>query len=575
MQTHPLIHEDFPPGIRIVHTASLRLPWAFALALLISLIAILAAPRASAAFGLTDDGKAFVVDSGAGLVFKVSKTNGNIISLRYKGGAELQSKKGSHIASGFGGCAVKGEMAGSDLVKITLATDARNEGTKEITHYFIVRKGLNHIYMATFPKNEPRVGELRWITRLEQDPFPNRPAPSDMRGSTGPIESKDVFGMPDGTTRSKYYGDSLTHGKDRAMDLTYCGVSGPGVGVWIIYGNRESSSGGPFHRDIQNQGTEVYNYMNSGHNMTEPSRLNVLHGPYTLVFTDGEPPKLPVDTSWMDKAGLDLIGYVPAAERGTAGGVARGVPAGLQGVVGFSNLSAQYWATAAADGTYSSPRMKPGTYEVKLYQGELVVGSGTVSVIAGGNARLDLTATPLPPAIFKIGEWDGTPRGFLNGDKLVTMHPSDKRMSLWEPTTFTVGVDPVETFPALQLRKVNSPTTIRFDLTNKQIADHTLRIGITCGQRASRPAIKVNQWTPKKPQDPVNQPDSRSYTIGTYRGNNATYLYRIPASAFVVGTNTLTIDVLSGFKDSDRWLSAGWVFDAVQLDAEPATGKVH
>ncbi len=88
-------------------------------------------------------------------------------------------------------------------------------------------------------------------------------------------------------------------------------------------------------------------------------------------------------------------------------------------------------------------------------------------------------------------------------------------------------------------------------------------------------AIKVNQWVPKKLQEPVNQPDSRSYTIGTYRGNNATYLYSIPASAFVVGTNTLAIDVLSGFKDADRWLSAGWVFDAVQLDAEPATGKAH
>lgn len=575
MQTHPLIHEDVPPGIRIVHPASLRLPCAFALALLIPIIGILAAPRASAAFGLTDDGKALVVDSGAGLVFKVSKTNGNVVSIRYKAGPELQSKKGSHIASGFGGCAVKGEMVGSEIVKITLATDARNEGTKEITQYFILRKGMNHIYMATFPKNEPRVGELGWITRLEQDPFPNRPAPSDMRGSTGPIESKDVFGMPDGTTRSKYYGDTITHGKDRAMDMTWCGVSGPGVGVWMIYGNRESSSGGPFHRDIQNQGTEVYNYMNSGHNMTEALRLNVLHGPYALVFTDGEPPTLPVDTSWMDEAGLDLIGYVPASQRGTVSGVARGVPSELQGVVGFSNATAQYWATVAANGAYVCPRMKPGTYEAKLYQGELAVGSGEASVTAGGDTRLDLTATPIPPAIFKIGEWDGTPRGFLNGDKLVTMHPSDKRMSPWTPTTFTVGADAADKFPALQLRMVNSPTTIQFNLTKDQIAQRTLRIGITCSQRASRPAIKINKWAPKKWPDAAIQPDSRSYTIGTYRGNNATYTYQVPASAFVEGNNTLTIDVLSGFKDSTRWLSAGWVFDAVQLDAEPATGKAH
>src|SRR2546430_9095343 len=54
-----------------------------------------------------------------------------------------------------------------------------------------------------------------------------------------------------------------------------------------IMGNRESSSGGPFFRDINNQGSsqqELYNYMNSGHTQTEPYRMG-LHGPYALVVT--------------------------------------------------------------------------------------------------------------------------------------------------------------------------------------------------------------------------------------------------------------------------------------------------
>ena len=72
------------------------------------------------------------------------------------------------------------------------------------------------------------------------------------------------------------------------MDLTYSGATGPGIGSWMVFGSRESSSGGPFFRDIQNQAggdQEVYNYMNSGHNQTEANRLGVLHGPYALVFT--------------------------------------------------------------------------------------------------------------------------------------------------------------------------------------------------------------------------------------------------------------------------------------------------
>ena len=71
--------------------------------------------------------------------------------------------------------------------------------------------------------------------------------------------------------------------------LSYNGATGPGIGCWMVFGTRESSSGGPFFRDIENQSgddQEIYNYMNSGHNQTESYRLNVLHGPYALVFTE-------------------------------------------------------------------------------------------------------------------------------------------------------------------------------------------------------------------------------------------------------------------------------------------------
>lgn len=540
-------------------------------ALLLVVLALFVSPHSYGAFGVTDDGQALVVDSGAGLVFKVGKTNGDILSLRYKGGPELQEpRRHSQIASGLGGSKVASTIIGGKVIKITVATDENNGVVKNLTHYFLVRSGVNNVYMATYTAAEPHVGELRWITRLEQSVFPNSPKPSNTREAAKAIESRDVFGCNDGTTRSKYYGDAQSHGKDRAMDMTFCGVSGQGVGVWMVYGSRESSSGGPFHRDIQNQSTEVYNYMNSGHNMTEPPRLNVLHAPYALVFTDGEPPRLPLDFSWIDTAGLDLLGYVPASQRGAVAGLATGVATGLPGLIGFSNESAQYWAKVGADGAYVSPLMKSGNYEVKLYQGELAVGAALVRVQAGIKARLDLSATPVPLTLFRIGEWDGTPAGFLNGDKIVMMHPSDARMSPWGPVTFTVGVDSVAKFPALQLRKTNSPTTIKFRLTREQLADRILRIGITCTYGSGRPDIRVNNWKPAKPSEAVEQPRSRSFTIGTYRGNNATFTYTIPASAFVAGENTLTIAPLSGSGDLTQWLSAGWAYDAIQLDEKPA-----
>src|SRR5215813_8075225 len=327
-------------------------------------------------FGYTDIGTAYEVDTGAGLVFQVRKTDGSIISIVYNG-IEYKSTTGrfSQIASGLGTpTTVTPETDGTTYVKLTLQTGPTNTVAANFTHYLIVRNGDNTIYMATFPTAEPGVGELRWITRLNSALIPNGPGPSDLHDTTGAIESTDIFGVADGTTRSKYYGDNVTHGKDRAIDLTYSGATGPGIGCWMVFGNRESSSGGPFFRDIENQAgddQEIYNYMNSGHNQTEPYRLNVLHGPYALVFNDGTPPTLPIDFSWIGNLGLN--GWAGPADRGGVSGTVAGIPGGFQTLVGFANSGAQYWTTVAADGTYTSTGMKPGTYTATLYKGELEV----------------------------------------------------------------------------------------------------------------------------------------------------------------------------------------------------------
>jgi autotransporter-associated beta strand protein len=531
-------------------------------------------PRVAGVFGYTDLGAVYEVDTGAGLVFQVRKTDGSITSVVFNG-TEYKSttNRFSQIASGLGTpTTVTPETDGSTYVKITLQTGPTNTVVANLTHYLIVRNGENTIYMATYPTAEPAVGELRWITRLNSALIPNGPVPSDLHLTTGAIESTDVFGMADGTTRSKYYGDDVTHGKDRAIDLTYNGATGPGIGCWMVFGTRESSSGGPFFRDIENQSgddQEIYNYMNSGHNQTEPFRLNVLHGPYALVFTTGAPPTLPIDFSWL--ANLGLTGWVPNSDRGAVNGTANGIPAGFQGVVGFNNATAQYWATVAADGSYSSAGMKPGTYIATLYKGELEVATSPVVVSSGATSTLNLTSTEVQPStIFRIGEWDGTPAGLMNGEKIFQMHPQDVRMTPWNVTTYTVGVDSPSKFPAIQFRGQNSPTTIKFNLAPNQITNLTLKIGITCAYNNGRPQITVNSFTSGQPAASA-QPDSRSFTIGTYRGNNALFTYSIPASALLVGTNTMTINPISGSTDLSQWLSAGWVYDAVELDGPIAT----
>ncbi|HWA86119.1 MAG TPA: rhamnogalacturonan lyase B N-terminal domain-containing protein [Opitutus sp.] len=560
----------------------IRAPLGRSAALFLGLALASAVPAtAFAAFGYTDNGTAYVVDSGAGLVFQVSKTDGTITSIVFNGTEYIgPSGKGSHIASGLGSpTTVTPETDGSTYVKITLQTDPTNGVVSDLTHYLIVRNGENRIYMATYDTAEPNVGELRWITRLAYDLVPNGPVPSDNSGNTGAIESTDVFGHADGTTTSKYYGDHVTHGKERAMDLTYCGATGPGIGAWMVFGNRESSSGGPFFRDIENQSgaggdQEVYNYMNSGHNQTEPDRVNVLQGPYVLVFTTGAPPTLPIDFSWMGSLGL--AGWVPASGRGSVSGTATGIPAAFQGVVALANSAAQYWAVInPADGSYTVSGVKPGTYTATLYKGELSVATASVTVNAGATTPLDLASTePAPSVIFRIGDWDGTPAGLLNADHITQMHPQDVRNASWGPVTYHVGVDSPASFPAIQFRGANTPTTIKFTLAPNQITSLTLRIGITCAYNSGRPQIGVNNVFTSSVPAASSQPSSRSFTIGTYRGNNALFTYTIPASALVAGTNTMTITPASGSTDLGPWLSAGWVYDSVELDGPIAAPTI-
>jgi rhamnogalacturonan endolyase len=518
----------------------------------------LAARRADAAtFGLANSGGFYTVTTGGGLVFKIRQSTGGMTSLNYNG-VELQPSgtNESHVESGIPSPTVTASQSGNVII-VTASTNAWYSGGT-LHHYYVAVSGQNTIYMATYV-GPGGGGELRWIQYLNRNVLFNINQPSDVNGGTA-IESTDID-LVNGQTRSKYYSNR------QAMNLTTRGVTGNGIGAFMHYGNRESSAGGPFFRDIEQQGTsasiELYNYLFSGHNQTESQRLGVLYGPYALALTGGGVPS-PPDMSFM--YGLGLQGAVAASGRGFVTGKAMGVTAGRAAVVGFANGTAQYWATAdPSTGNFSSPAMKPGTYTQTLYQDELNVATRTVTVTAGAttSGQNITSGWTTPAALWRIGAWTGAPTGFKNWNNLTWMHPSDSRMSNWGPATYTVGSSQPGDFPAYQWKGVNNPTTVRFSLSSSQLAARTVRIGISAAYAGGRPQITVNGWTSPAPS-PSSQPSSRSLTIGTYRGNNALYTFNVPASAFVTGTNTMTITAISGSSGS-RFLSPGYSYDCVEM----------
>lgn len=489
------------------------------------------------------------VDTGGGLVFRVSTTNGDITSLKY-GSIECQdSSKYTQLSSGLGSATVSYKISGNYAI-ITIVTST-------LTQYYVAVSGQSAIYIGTYTTAEPSVGELRFIARLSKSALPNGYTQSEINGGTA-IEGSDVYSL-NGQTRSKFY-SSVEFIKDQVH-----GVTGSGVGVYMVMpGNAyETSSGGPFFRDINNQGSaqqELYWYMNSGHMPTQGFRTGFF-GPYAMVFTSGTAPSASLDTSFF--ANLGLTGYVAASGRGTVKGTVSGVASGFTVVVGLDNTAAQYWGTVSGT-SYTITGVKPGTYTATLYKKELEVGTGSVTVTAGGTATLNLASTESTNTnIWQIGIPDGTPSGFLNADKIETMHPSDSRMSSWGPVTYTIGSSSASSFPMAQFVNVNNPTTIKWTATSSQIGARTLRIRTTSSFAGGRPTITVNSWTSSSPAAPTKI-DSRGVTRGTWRGYNLIYEYAIPSGTLIAGSNTITINVISG-SSGDAFLSPNVVYDSVEL----------
>jgi len=321
----------------------------------------------------------------------------------------------------------------------------------------------------------------------------------------------------------------------------------------------ETSSGGPFFRDIDMNPTGTYSglywYMNSGHAQTEAYRTG-LCGPYALVFSRYGTPSASTDLSFW--AGMGATGYVPESNRGRVNGKASGIAGATYPiVVHWYNNAAQYWTTAdASSSNFASPAMKPGTYTMILYQDELKVATNTGVVVSAGQTlthNIQSTWTTPTTTLFQIGDWDGQPTGFRNADKQLRMHPSDSRMSAWGPLTYTVGSSSLSDFPMAIWKGVNDPVTIKFTLTAAQASGAaTFRIGTTLAFAGGRPSVSVNGKAGTTPAAPTAI-DSRGVTRGAYRGRGDVYDFAVASGGLVSGSNTVSFSVTIGEFDADVW----------------------
>lgn len=282
-----------------------------------------------------------------------------------------------------------------------------------------------------------------------------------------------------------------------------------------------------------------------GHVQTEDARTG-LHGPYVATFSGSDIPTLDnIDTSFFNEVNIE--GYVPDDDRGQVTGSVSGIDDSYEKVVHWFNSGAQYWSRADSDGAFTSPYMKPGTYNMTLYQTEFKVAETTIEVSAGDTTEQDI-ASDFDwdyKSIWKVGSYDGQPFEFQNGDKFLRMHPSDDRMESWTIDGFVIGESTADQFPMAVFADVKNPINATFTLASVPEADVTLRIATTLSFAGARPNVKVNDWDGDTPDAP-EKIDSRGVTRGAYRGYGEIYEWTIPSSSLVEGENTLAISAESG-----------------------------
>jgi len=523
-------------------------------------------PVYAASFGYSDDGKNYIVNTGANLIFKVNHSNGDLTSLVY-GETEYDGYQGknSHVESGLGTSDVTISKPNASTIMITVV-----HGT--LKHYYVARSGENNVYMFT-NKADNSVNAGRYVVRLKPNILPNEGS-DGWKSTWDTIEAGDIIKDPaTGYTYSKHYSG------ERTIDYDYTGKTNGKVGIWLVRSNHEKASGGPFYRSLIKGSTELaqdlYEILHYSMAQVEDVRYG-LQGPYILSFTNGEPPSNSlfsgnINTSWIDNLGIK--GWVGSSERGSVSGVGiTGRDSNYDYVVGFSNSDAQYWTKVDKDkGYFSCKNMLPGTYNMKIYKNELSVWMGNVTVTAGGVKTLNTISIKDDPSntnsIWRIGDWDGTPLEFKNGNLMTYAHPSDSRAKSWTGN-YTVGTSKASDFPCYQWKDVNNNIYISFKLNATQAASaHTLKIAYTANSIGGRVQPSINSWTASAPSAP-SQPSSRSLTVGTYRENNSTYTVNVPASAFNTDTtkwNVLKLSIISG-STGTGYLSPGVSYDCIELD---------
>ena len=504
----------------------------------------------------TEDASRIVMDNGI-VRLEVSKLKGNIVSVRYRhGGQDTEVSKTMYTSVSAGPTdknapRPRGSVQTEQNRPPHLAQNTPDAADVQIesgptptfpfhteTHYILHRDESGFyaylVYTHTADMPAATIGEARFVikglpgTSVFTDHVVDRQRMGPV--STSPIVqqvSDATFLLQDGTIYTKYDNSAFM------ADHYVHGMTGHGIGLWMVNASNEFVNGGPLKQELTvHADNTVLNMLQGAHfgsgvlNFKAGETWTKFYGPCFVYLNNGastqamyQDAQKRVDLErahwpyrWVNNPAYpikrgDVSGQIKLTNGQSAAGAWIVLAAPLYAVTDWplQGKGYQFWTKAGPDGSFTIPKVRPGTYTLyasganqfeQFYKDDVTVQAGNTTELG----VLNWQPVTHGKTLWQIGTADRGTAEFHDGNN-VRHYANYLRYAKNFPddVTFTVGKSREETdwnYAQWTWYSKRPYWAIDFTLPQAQIGKATLTFGIA----ASNPAkggsnniqIKVN-----------------------------------------------------------------------------------
>ncbi len=576
------------------------------------LLAILfTAPLLAAPVKLEEKGDLAILSNGI-VTANIHKDSASIRSLRFRDAEFIRQQRGGAYYSMDGGknyrvpsaCAFRVHHQTPELIDIAMKQPWKGhaQAVDNEIHY-VIRAGVSglHTYAtvshpATYPAT--RFSEWRMVWKLPDDlldticvdrlRFRKMPTAADFAQAKR-TDIAEIVQLTTGPWAGKFDCKYDYNADYHSTPFWGHADSRSGLGAWMVFGSHEWFNDGPTKQDLTSADRIIHVHFGMNHYHSEPTAIaegeewRKTYGPFLLYLnqalggaaaavqdatrqTGEETAAWPY--AWMPPSS----DFPPAGERGKATGAFRiSDPAkpdltsnnawiGLSqpdpgGNWQFESKRYQYWARVGADGRFTIPHVRPGTYTLSAFvdgaYGEFEMSG--IEIKAGRATDLPAITWNIPrdrgKLVWEIGVPNRRADDFRHGDDYFQGY-------LWKnfhkefsnPLDYHIG----RSVPAKDWNYAHSSFPdetgkagpwkwrIHFDLDKAPSADATLTIGIASADRARLSIFSNEDPKPLHTFTPKNNGGNALLREGIH-AKYSFHRISIPAASLRKGSNILTL----------------------------------